>query len=227
MKHRHHQQQRFLGGDAEAVHGARGKGVQHRRAVRKEYAFGIAGGPGRVAKRGRRILVEHRPVVFVVLRTDQFLVANEIRDRQRGHVRPVRHRDEALDRRHRRSQLFDQRCECQVEKQVLVFGVIGNVGDLLGKETRIDRVQHGAHAGHAIVEFHVPIAVPGQRGDAVAPLYAQCRQRPGDALRAGVNIAVRAAVDRSLDRARNNFNAGMKRVGVLDQRRNEQRAVLH
>ncbi len=82
VKHRHDQQQRFGRRNAEAVSDAGAIRVQDRRAMRKQHALGIAGRARRVAQRRRGVLVEHGPFEIVVLRADQFLVAEQIRDVQ-------------------------------------------------------------------------------------------------------------------------------------------------
>ena len=61
-----------------------------------------------------------------------------------------------------------KRQEGHVEEERLVFGVVGDVDDLVGMQARIERVQHGARARHRVVELDVAIAVPGQRRDALA-----------------------------------------------------------
>jgi hypothetical protein len=44
---------------------------------------------------------------------------------------------------------LDQRQEGQVEEQRPVLGVVGDPGDLLRVQARVDRVQHRALPGHA------------------------------------------------------------------------------
>ena len=53
-------------------------------------------------------------------------------------------RDEGLDGLAARRELLDQRREGDVEEQHLVFGVVDDVVDLLGKQPRVDGVQHRA-----------------------------------------------------------------------------------
>ena len=67
-------------------------------------------------------------------------------------------------------QRLDQRREGEIEEQVSVLGVVDDVGDLLRKQPRIDRVQHRPRAGDAVVELQVAVAVPRERGDAIAGL---------------------------------------------------------
>ena len=102
---------------------------------------------------------------------DQLFVAEQVRHcdgARRRHVRAVGHRDEGLDRLHARGDRLDQRQEGQVEEQDLVFGMVGDPDHLVGMQARVQRVQHGARARHRVVQLHVAVAVPGQRGDAVA-----------------------------------------------------------
>ena len=73
---------------------------------------------------------------------------------------------------HARGDRLDQRQEGQVEEQDLVFGMVGDPDDLVGMQARVERVQHRARAGDRVVQLQVAVAVPGQRGDAVAELDA-------------------------------------------------------
>ena len=158
---------------------------------------------------------------------DQFFVAEEVRHVDRRHVRAIGHRDESLDRLQLRRELFHERREGRVEKDIPVGRVVDDVGDLLRKKPRIDRVQHRAHSRHAEVELHVPVAVPRERRDAIAGRDPKRGERVRDLLGPAMDVAIRAAVDRPFDRARHDLGIRMAALRVLDQRRNEQRALLH
>jgi hypothetical protein len=71
--------------------------------------------------------------------------------------------------------------EAQVEEQDLVFRVVGDPHDLVGVQARVQRVQHGPGARRGVVQLHVTVAVPGQRGHAVAEADAALGQRVGHA----------------------------------------------
>ena len=193
----------------------------------EQHALRVARGAGRVAQRRGCPLVEVGPFVVVILRADQVLVAEEFRDRGRRQILARGHRDEPLDRLELRSELRDQRREREIEEKIAVCRVIGDVFDLLGEEARVDRVQHGADAGDAEVELHVAIAVPRERGNAIAGSHAENPERLGKLLRAAMNVGVRTTMERTLDRARDDLAARMKPVRVLDQRRDQQRAILY
>ena len=59
-----------------------------------------------------------------------------------------------------------------VEEHQPVFGMIGDIGDLVGEQARIDGVIDRADAGDAVPGLQVPPGVPGERRDAVAELHA-------------------------------------------------------
>ena len=93
-----------------------------------------------------------------------------------------------------RRELLDQRHENRIEEDVAIFGMVDDVLDLLRKQARIDGVQDAAAAGHAVVQLEMAIAVPGQRGDALAMTDAQRFKRVGDPLRPRRDIAIVGAV---------------------------------
>ena len=122
---------------------------------------------------------------------------------------------------------FDDRQQVKVDEEDLVLGVVGDIGDMLGREARVEGVQHGADAGDAEVELEMAIGVPGDGADAVAELDAQPLQRLGQLLGALLGIAVAVAVHRAFDRARDDLDVGMVSGGEVDDLRDQQRAVLH
>ena len=60
-------------------------------------------------------------------------------------------------------------------KTTLSSRVVDDVGDLLGEQADVQRVQHRADAGHGEIQLEVALVVPGERADAVARLDAQRR----------------------------------------------------
>jgi hypothetical protein len=116
--------------------------MQHRRAVRIEHAFRIAGGPGGVAERGCGPLIEIRPDIGIALCSNHLLVAKQVRQVHDRHMRMIGHGNIDRDAFQRRCQLLDQRGEADIEKQELIFGVVDDVLDLFGKQPRVHGVQH-------------------------------------------------------------------------------------
>ena len=125
-------------------------------------------------------------------------------------------------RRHR----FDQRQEGHVEEQHLVFGMVGDVDHLVGMQARVQRVQHRAGPGHAVVQLQVAVAVPGQRADGLAGLDAQRRHRLGHLARAHRQVLVGVAVDIPFHAARDDLLLAMVVLGVHQQVRDQLIAVL-
>ena len=105
--------------------------------------------------------------------------------------------------------------------------MIDDVSDLIGKQPRIDGVDHRAHAGHRVVELEVAIAVPRQRADAIARLHAKTRQSAGEAACTDVGGAIRVAMDRALDGARHDLGVAVVAIRVAEQRRDHQRLIHH
>ena len=122
---------------------------------------------------------------------------------------------------------FDDRQQVEVDEDHLVLGMVGDIGDVLGRQPRVERVQHRADAGNAEIELEMAIGVPGDGADPVAELDAQPLQRLGQLLGALARVPVAVAVDRPLDRARHDLDVGIVGGGEVDDLRNQQRTVLH
>ena len=228
VEHRHHRQQGGVGihRDHRAV--GRHDRMDHRRAVRVEHALGVARRARGVAERRCRLLVEVGPFQRARLVRDQLLVAQQVRDLGRGrHVGAVGHDHDMLHRLEMRPHALDDRQQVEVDEDRLVLGVVGDVGDVLGRQPRVDRVQHGADAGDAEIELEVAIGVPGDGADRIAELDAQPLQGLGELLGALGRVLVAVAVDRPLDRAGHDLDVGVVPSGKVDDLRNQQRTVLH
>ncbi|MNC68535.1 hypothetical protein D3C75_1191430 [compost metagenome] len=62
---------------------------------------------------------------------EQLFITAQIGYLDVGHARSIAQGDEGFDRRQFRRQFFHQGREAQIEKQVLVFAMVGNELDLL------------------------------------------------------------------------------------------------
>ena len=142
-------------------------------------------------------------------------------------MRFVRHDDETLDRLERVGEPLQQRYEGEVDEDVRILGVVDDVDELLGEQARIDGVQDGAHARHAVVELEMPVAVPRHGADAIARVDAERGERVGDPLRARLGVTIGVAVNRSFDRARHDLGVAVIQRRVIDDRRDQQRPVHH
>ena len=123
--------------------------------------------------------------------------------------------------------LRDEIGEGDVEKQHAAFGVIDDVFDLLRKQPGIDGMQHGADPGDREVELHVAMRVPGERRDPIARLHAEPDQRLRELRGARPQAGVIGAVERPFAGPADDLDFGMIARRVLDQARDQQRAILH
>ena len=67
-----------------------------------------------------------------------------------------------------------------VEDDHLVLGVIGDVGELLGEQPDVERVEHGAHARHRQVRLHMALVVPHEGADPVPGSNAEFGEGGGE-----------------------------------------------
>ena len=160
----------IAGADPEAVAGTVRHRVQVARTMAVDDAFGVAGGAAGVAHCGRGVLVDVRPVEFVRLAGHDVGVAQHglARFFQRGDV-AVADRDHGVHRLEvgeYRRQHVGQR---QIDQHHLVFGLVGDVHDLLGEQPDVEGMQHRAHRRHRQIRRQVFGVVPHEGGD---PLVA-------------------------------------------------------
>ena len=57
--------------------------------------------------------------------------------------------------------------------------MIDDVFEVRRREPNIQRMQYGAHGGHALVELQVAIVIPHEAANAIANFYAVCLQGMG------------------------------------------------
>lgn len=92
-------------------------------------------------------------------------------------MRPVSHDDQVTDRFELVPHGFDERHEGQVHTQCPILRVVEDVGQLRLVQTRIDRVHHGTHARHPVVQLEMPVRVPGNGRDRVALAQFEALER--------------------------------------------------
>ena len=138
VKHRNDRKNCRPGRQAEYVGGHFHQRMEHGRPVFVEHALGIACGPAGVAKPDRIALVGLDPAIIGILSADPV-----------GELAVVE-TDIMFDRRPLRFQALDQRSERLVVKQHPVFGMVGDIGQLVREQPRIDGVQDAAHPDRTI-----------------------------------------------------------------------------
>ena len=111
--------------------------------------------------------------------------------------------------------MLDQIDEGGIEEHEAVFGVIDDVDDLLDEQARVDGVAHRAHAGDAVVQLEMAVAVPGQRRDAVARFDAERDQRVGELRPALQQAGVVGALIGLVRRSRDDLDVGEVRAACV------------
>ena len=201
---------------AEAEHVARAdrERVERRRAMRVEDPLGPPRRAARVAKDRRRSLVEgtgSREVVLLGRRGS--LRSRGTRPRQSGAARrALAEDDDVRKRRDLCAELPEKRDERLIDQDHAVFGVPGDVREIVAREAQVQRVQHGAHRRDRAVRFEVARVVPAERGHAVAALHAEPLERGGEARGAREHFAVRRAVEGAVRAARDDLGVTVKCV---------------
>ena len=181
VEHGHHGQDGIACGDAHHIGQSRSVGMQDGRAVAVQRALGVACGATGVAEARSGVFIKLGPGVLGGLALNPGFVTDQARNAgiggqlvgiAQGHVM-ANGGAAAVN-------LFHQGQKTHVKAQHLVFCMVGNPDHLVRVQTRVDGVQHPARAAHAKVQLQVAVAVPGERGHAVAKAQAQLVQSMGD-----------------------------------------------
>ena len=105
--------------------------------------------------------------------------------------------------------------------------MITNVGQLLGMQPWIDRMQDCAGSGNAVVRFQMPVAVPCQGCHPLALSHAEAVQRVRKALGALVAFAESVTVQVAFHAARDDLAATVVPRGKLDNAGDQQGLAHH
>ena len=109
-----------------------------------------------------------------------------------------------------------------------VLGVVDDVGELVGVEAEVERVEHAAHERDGEVGLEVRAVIPAERGDAVAGDDAEVEEDAGrGAGRGAVKSAHGVAVNRLVREARDDFLPAEDCFGAAEDRRQGERVVHH
>ena len=105
--------------------------------------------------------------------------------------------------------------------------MVHNPRQLIGMQTRVDRVQYAPRTGHAVIKFEVAITVPSQRADPRGLRNGHRIERIGDAFGATIDFGIVGSMNIAFDAARNDFGVGVISRGEFNDAGNHQRMVLH
>ena len=187
-----------------------------------DHAFGAPGGTGGVVQRDRvGLAARQRPCERRVAVGNESLVLHCSEPPTRPGIErvvDVDHVDLALELRQRRPHHASVHA---VSDHHLGRAVLEDIGDRVGIEPRVDRIEHGAEDRHAVVRIKHRRDIRQHHSDDVAALYAEPGQRRSQPARALVVLRIsdpQAAVDHGhpirvdLRRARQERDRGQWRM---------------
>ncbi|CAB4661068.1 unannotated protein [freshwater metagenome] len=76
----------------------------------------------------------------------------------------VIHKDQMLHRGKRREKWLNQREDRRINEDHFIFCMINDVGQLFGKQTNVERVQHATTTGSRKIQLQMALSVPCKRG---------------------------------------------------------------
>ena len=143
--------------------------------------LGVAGGAARVTHARRTMFVVDGEVDRA-RRGEQFLVVEQ---RVTGEVfgdvaDPVVHQHQVLEPLERRQQRSEHAKQRAIDEDHLVVGMVDDVGQLLGEQADVQRVQHTTGARRGEVQLEVPRRVPRERRDTAVRRDAEIVERPAE-----------------------------------------------
>ena len=107
--------------------------MQNGRAVAIQNPFGITCGSGGITKRRGGLLRKDWPLILVGFGIQQLFVTDQTFYRAIGHVGPVCHHHNTLQRRKLVDHRLQKRHKGQINKKITIFCMINNVKNLLRK----------------------------------------------------------------------------------------------
>ena len=108
-----------------------------------------------------------------------------------------------------------------------ILGIGRDIAQVLGAQTRVERVDDRSHERDGEVELDMLGLVPQHRRDTITVADAKLRQALGDAPGTLRCLAKRGAMDRAVRTTRDHRDGRGKPLGPLDQGRQRQLKVVH
>ena len=187
-----------------------------------EDALGMAGRAGRVAHRAGLVLV-HVDELRGLRRGQERLVVERAFGARTGRV--VDH-DRVADGAHAPRHLLPGRPKALVHDHDLILRVLHDVGQVLGEEADVQRVQDGAQARHADVGLHVLLVVPAERGHARVGADAEAAQGGDEPARSRQHLGERRHPE-TVGRLRRHGLARVHALGVAHDHGDVEGTLLH
>ena len=177
VEHGHNGQNHVFCGDRDAVGQVDAKAVQHGRAVRIQNALGVAGGTRGVAQARCGVLVQIGPDKLGVAAGDEIVIELDAGQLRGGLFVGAFHQNDMFEMLKLVLNACNQRHEGLVDEQHLIFGVVQDIDQLFGEQTRVDGVTDKATARCAKVDFKVATVVPSDGAATGLRVQTQIGQR--------------------------------------------------
>src|SRR5210317_1312327 len=117
-----------------------------------------------------------------------------------------------------RQKFLEQRHEHEVSKDPAILSVIDNEDQLLGKKSRVNCVAEMTRTTDRIINFQMPVVVPGNCGNAITSIQAQSAERVGEFPGPFHRLTHGVSVPWIVHRDRYDFAIAMKFFGMLCDR---------
>ncbi len=124
-------------------------------------------------------------------------------------------------------QLLQDRHDRVVDEDDAVLRVVDDIGQLLGEQPDVERVQDRSDAGNGHVQLEVALIVPSERADAIALFDAKPIEHTGEAIDALCHFPVSGAHGATVGE-RDHLRSGMDRAHAVQRVVQRQlKVVLH
>ena len=195
--------------------------------MRVDDTLRVAGRAARVAHRRGGAFVDLRVRDTGLLGREQLVVAEHLRAvaLERGGV-GVAHDHVVLHARQVRRELRQRRHQRAVDDDDLVFRVVHDVGELVGEQADVERVEHAAHAGNGEVRLEMLLGVPREGRDPITRLDAEAAQRPRQLVDPVGHLRERGAAAR-VALERDHLAVAVDRAPVAEDHPDGEGKVLH
>jgi hypothetical protein len=124
-------------------------------------------------------------------------------------------------------ELLECRPQHVVDDGNAIAGVGGDVGQVVGMEAQVERVQHEPARGKAEIRLEMTLVVPRKGRDAVPALEAERTECGAESARACEAVAVGVAVQRPVGPAADDLAIAVQAFCVAKQGGQRQRRVHH
>ena len=125
------------------------------------------------------------------------------------------------------AELLEQRQQDVVDHEKAILRVIGDEGDIVGRQSQVERVQDAARGDHAEVSLVVGVVVPHEGRHAIPTLQTRPLQCLGQQTRAPVEVGIGIAMQRLVRHARHDLVRAEQLPRPLQKMRQIERGAHH